>query len=111
MVLQVKKGSTLNVHSHTLLEARLAHLETANNAASERKRRKKKRIQKGGTLLQVEAEALVAQKDAEAQLKVKRREERRRNSSSSRGVRCCKMCGEAGHKKRTCKKDSVDVED
>jgi hypothetical protein len=30
MVLQVKKGSTLKVHSHTLLEARIANLEEAN---------------------------------------------------------------------------------
>jgi hypothetical protein len=77
MVLQVKKGLTLKVHLHTLLEARVAYLEAANNAASERKKRKKKRIQKGGTLSQVKAEALVAQRDAEAQLEVERREERR----------------------------------
>jgi hypothetical protein len=44
MILQVKKGSTLKDHSHTLLEARVATLEAANNAASERKKRKKKRI-------------------------------------------------------------------
>jgi BMFP domain-containing protein YqiC len=44
MILQVKKGSTLKDHSHTLLEARVAKLEAANNAASERKERKKKQI-------------------------------------------------------------------
>ena len=59
MVLQVQKGSTLKVHSHTLLEARIAKLEEANQAASERKKRKKKRIQKGGTLSQAEAEVIV----------------------------------------------------
>lgn len=60
MVLQVKKGLTLKAHSHTLLEARVAKLEAAKAAASERKKRKKKRIQKGGTLSQAEAEVLIA---------------------------------------------------
>jgi hypothetical protein len=44
MILQVKKGSTLKDYSHTLLEARVAKLEAANNAASERKKCKKKQI-------------------------------------------------------------------
>jgi hypothetical protein len=59
MILQVKKGSTLKDYLHTLLEARVARLEAANNAASERKKRKKKRIQEGGTLSQAEAEEIV----------------------------------------------------
>jgi hypothetical protein len=50
MVLQVKKESTLKVHSHTLLEARIANLEAADRAASEREKRKRKRIQLGVTL-------------------------------------------------------------
>jgi 3-phenylpropionate/cinnamic acid dioxygenase small subunit len=44
MILQVKKGSTLKDHSHTLLEARVARLKAANNAASKRKKRKRKQI-------------------------------------------------------------------
>jgi hypothetical protein len=44
MILQVKKGSTLKDYLHMLLEARVATLEAANNAASERKKRKKKQI-------------------------------------------------------------------
>jgi hypothetical protein len=44
MVLQVKKGSAIKVYTNTLLEARIAALEQANNAATERKKRKKKRI-------------------------------------------------------------------
>ena len=60
MVLQVKKGSTLKAHSHTLLKARVAKLKAANAATSERKKRKKKRIQKGGTLSQTESEDLIA---------------------------------------------------
>jgi hypothetical protein len=44
MVLQAKKGSVIKVHANILLEARVAALEQANNAASERKKRKKRRI-------------------------------------------------------------------
>jgi hypothetical protein len=59
-VLQVKKGSAIKVHTNTLLEARIAALKQANNAATERKKRKKKQIQKGSTLSQAEAEDLIA---------------------------------------------------
>ena len=111
MVLQSKKGSTIKVHSHTLLEARVASLEQANQAASERRKRKKKRIQKGGTLSQAEAEDIVGQRDVEVQLEAERRQERVRAGSSRGGIRHCKGCGETGHNKRTCKKDKVDFED
>jgi hypothetical protein len=107
MILQVKKGSTLKDHSHTLLKARVARLEVANNAASERKKRKKKRIQAGGTLSQAKAEEIVRQRDAEAEVEA----ERIQAGSSSKGVCCCKVCSKAGHNKRTCKKDTVEVED
>jgi len=111
MVLQVKKGSTLKVHSHALLEARIANLEEANKAASERRKRKKKRIQKGETLSQAEAEDIVGQRDVEVQLETERRQERVRTGASRRGIRRCKNCGEAGHNKRTCKKDTAEEEE
>jgi hypothetical protein len=44
MVLQAKKGSVVKLYTNTLLEARVAALEQANNAASGRKKRKKRRI-------------------------------------------------------------------
>ena len=99
------------MHLHTLLEARIANLEEANQAASERKKRKKKRIQKGGTLSQAEAEDIVEQRDVEVQLEAERRQERVRAGGSAGGIRRCKNCSEAGHNKRTCKKDAAEVED
>jgi hypothetical protein len=72
MILQVKKGLTLKDHSHTLLEARVAKLKAANNAASERKERKKKQIQAGRTLLQAKAEEIVRQRDAKAEVEAER---------------------------------------
>ena len=98
MVLQVKRGSAKKDHSHTLLEARIAKLEQANQAVSERKKRKKKRIQEGRTLLQAEAEEILKEKDAKA----KARGEGAQVGSSYRGKRRCKTCGITGHNKRTC---------
>jgi hypothetical protein len=106
MILQVKKGSTLKDHSHTLLEARVAKLKADNNAASERKKRKRKQIQEGGTLSQAEAEEIVRQRDA----KVKAEAERIQAGGSSKGIRHCKACGKAGHNKRTCKNNAADVD-
>ena len=60
---QFKKGADIMVHSQVLLAARVANLKVANRAASKRRKRKKKRIQEGGTLLQVEAKVIVKQRD------------------------------------------------
>jgi multidrug resistance efflux pump len=107
MILQVKKGSTLKDHSHTLLKARVAKLKAANNAASKRKKRKRKQIQASRTLLQAKAEAIVRQRNAKAEAEA----ERVQAGSSSKGVCCCKTCSKAGHNKCTCRKDAVEVED
>ena len=107
MVLQVKRGFAKKDHSHQLLKARIAKLERVNQAASERKKRKKKQIQKGGSLWQAEAEELLRDKDAEADAKG----ESAQVGSSSRGKRCCKTCGKTGYNKRTCLKDTAEIED
>jgi hypothetical protein len=60
IVLQAKKALVIKLYTNTLLEARVAALEQANNAASKWKKRKKRRIQEGGILLQAEAEELIA---------------------------------------------------
>ena len=83
---------------HTLLKARVAKLEQANQAASERKKRKKKQIQEGGTLSQAEAEEIQREEDAEAEAEG----EGAQVGSSSKVKRCCKTCGKTGHNKRTC---------
>ena len=108
-MLQVKKRSTLKAYLRTLLKARIASLK-ANQAASKHRKRKKKQIQKRGTLSQAEAENIVRQRDIKAQLEAERRQERVRTGSSAGGIRRCKNCSEAGHNKRTCKKDAAEVE-
>ena len=61
-MLQSRKGSTLKVHYYTSLEARISSLEHVTGAATERKKRKKKRIQQGETLSKDEGGDSVAQK-------------------------------------------------
>jgi hypothetical protein len=89
-----------------LLEARVARLKAANNAASKHKKRKKKQIQEGRTLSQAEAEEIVRQRDTKAKAEA----ERVQAGSSSKGVRRCKTCSKAGHNKHTCKKDTVEAD-
>ena len=60
MVEQLRKGTEMILHSQTLLAARVLQLEASNRAASERKSRKRKRIQKDRDLLKEEAEDLMA---------------------------------------------------
>jgi hypothetical protein len=90
----------------TLLEARIAKLEQANQAASERKKRKKKRIQEGSTLSQAEVEELLRKKDAEADA-----EGEGAQVGSSRGKCCCKTCDKTGHNKRTGLKGAAEIGD
>jgi hypothetical protein len=92
-----------------LLAARIADLEAANNAASARKSRKKKRIQKGGTLSQAEAEVMIAEREVAEQVVEERREERRQTGATRKSVRRCKGCGNAGHNIRTCGRDAAEL--
>jgi hypothetical protein len=105
---QFQKGAKIIVHSQALLAGRIADLEVANNAASERKERKKKRIQKGGTLLQAEAEVIIAEREVAEQVVEERREERRQAGVTRRSTPRCKGCGNTGHNMRTCGRDAAE---
>jgi hypothetical protein len=84
------------MHSATLIAQHNKGLKAANAAASKHKGQKRKCIQKGGTLLQEEAQDLIAEREALALVEVERREKRRAASSSSRGVPHCRTCGKPG---------------
>jgi hypothetical protein len=79
-------GTKVVMHTATLIAQHNEQLQAANAAASERKSRKKKRIQKGATLSQKEAQDLIAEREALVLVEVERREERRAAGGSSRGV-------------------------
>ena len=57
---QLKKGAEVIMLSAELMRDRIASLKKANKAASARKQRKKKRIQKQGTLTKGEEEDILA---------------------------------------------------
>jgi hypothetical protein len=98
------------VHTQVLMAAEIVRLRAANKAASERKTRTKKRIQHGGTLSQQEAEEIIERRDADALVEAERREEKVQ-TGSGQGSQRCRRCSEAGHNKRTCKKDAAELGD
>jgi hypothetical protein len=104
---QLKKGAEVVMLSAELMRDRITTLEKANEAASKRKERKKKRIQKRGVLTKGAGEDLLAQREADQQIA---REERRggeRSGVSRQALARCTRCRETGHNSRTCKKDTL----
>jgi hypothetical protein len=104
---QLKKGAEVMMLSAELMRDRITSLEKANKAASERKQRKKKRIQKQGVLTKGAGEDIITQREAEQQIT---REERQRGEQlgvSRQSLARCKRCRERGHNSRTCKKEPI----
>jgi hypothetical protein len=96
-------------HIAILIRERIASLEKANKAATIRKQRKKKRIQRQGTLTKGEGEDIIAQKGVEQQLESETRQGKARSGVSRQGSTRCTRCREPGHNSRTCKKDTIDT--
>ena len=77
-------------------------LRKANEALSKRRRAKKSRVRQGGALTIEDALDILAQKDAEEQV---RRDKRSREGSQNEGqstTRRCSTCGKTSHNTRTC---------
>ena len=100
MVQQFNKGAKMMVHSYALMADEMGRLWAANAAATERKQRKKRWIKKGGTLLQAEAEDIIAQKDVVEAGEQETRETRREAGATQWRIYSCKRCGQAGHNRR-----------
>ena len=64
---QLEKGAEIMMLSAELMRDRIAGFEKANEAASERKKRKRKRIQKRGVLTKGAGEDIIAQCEANQQ--------------------------------------------
>jgi hypothetical protein len=95
--------------SAELMRDRIASLKRANEAASKRRERKKKRIQKRGTLTKGDREDILAQKEADQQIEREERQGGERLGLSGRALARCKRCRETRHNSRTCKKDTLDT--
>jgi hypothetical protein len=104
---QLKKGAKVIILLAELMKERIASLERANKAASKRKERKKKRIQKQGVLKKGAGEDLLAQREADQQLAREKRQGGEQSGLSRQALARCKKCRETGHNSRTCKKDTV----
>jgi cytochrome c1 len=104
---QLKKGAEVMMLSAELMRDRITSLERANEAASKRKERKKKRIQKRGVLTKGAGEDLLAQREADHQLARGEQRGGEPPGVSRQALARCKRCRETGHNSRTCKKDTL----
>jgi cytochrome c1 len=104
---QLKKGAKVIILLAKLITDRIASLKRANKAASKRKERKKKRIQKQGVLKKGAREDILAQREADQQLARKKRQGGEQLGLSRQALARCKRCRGSRHNLRTCKKDTV----
>jgi hypothetical protein len=99
---QFLKGAHRIAHQLTLLKSENAALRKANEAASRRKERRKKRLQKRGTLSIGEGSELIAQNDIDQQIQEETRKSRTRLDGTTPRQRRCGRCREVGHRIETC---------
>jgi hypothetical protein len=93
--------------SAELMKERITSLKRANEAASKRRERKKKRIQKRRVLTKGAREDILAQREANQQLAREERQGGERSGLSHQALARCKRCRETGHNSRTCKKETL----
>jgi hypothetical protein len=101
------KGAAMMAHSMVLLTKRNAELEAANHAASRRRSRKKKRIQREGILTAKEGLQLATLKESSARGDRERPKKRARVEAGEPSQRRCGRCGKTGHNLRTCKQEAA----
>ncbi|KAH7563608.1 hypothetical protein BM1_00655 [Bipolaris maydis] len=94
---QLKKGAEVMMLSAELMRDRIASLEKANEAATKRRQRKKKRIQKQGVLTKGAGEDLLAQREADQQIAYEERQGGERSGVSRQALARCSRCRETGH--------------
>jgi hypothetical protein len=104
---QLKKGAEVMILSAELMKERITSLERANEAASKRRERKKKRIQKQGVLTKGAGEDVLVQCEADQRMAREERQGEERLGLSRQALARCKRCREIGHNSRTCKKETV----
>ena len=93
--------------SAELMRDRIASLERANTAVSERRKRKKKRIQKRGVLTKGAGEDIIAQREADEQIAHEERQGGERSGVSRQALARYSRCRETSYNSRTCKKDTL----
>ena len=105
---RLSKGAELMMHSSVLVQAEIANLRKANEAATRRRKRQKKRIQQRGSLTKAEGSEIIAQNNVDEQIEGESRQSRQRARGNAPQQRRCRRCGEPGHNSRTCEKEEED---
>jgi hypothetical protein len=105
---RLSKGAELMMHSSVLVQAEIANLRKANEAATQRRKRQKKRIQQRGSLTKAEGSDIIAQNNVDEQIEGETRRSRQRARGNALQQRRCRRCGEPGHNSRTCEKEEED---
>ena len=92
-----------------LMRDRITNLKKANEAASARRQRKRKRIQHQGVLTKGAGEDIIAQREADQQTARKKRQMGEQSGLSRQALARCSRCKEPRHNTRTCGKDPIDT--
>ena len=96
-------GDGIDRHRHRLAAITRSLIQAANEAASRRKARKRKRLQAKGTLTAEEGVRLTTLKEFAVRSDGKKAKKSARAEGSELTQRRCGSCGEAGHNARTCR--------
>jgi hypothetical protein len=84
----------------------VAKLEKANSLLSKRRRVKKQQLRIRGSLIGLESQELIAQRDADEELRMKRSQDRAQRKGAAQRIRRCRSCGGLGHNSRSCVEDA-----
>jgi len=104
-VASLAKGTEILAHKLTLLSAENRALRQANEALSKRRRAKKVRVRQGGALTIEDALDILAQRDAEEEVRHDKRLEGGSQKEGQLSRRRCGTCRKTSHNARTCQKD------
>ncbi|USP79827.1 hypothetical protein yc1106_07101 [Curvularia clavata] len=88
---QLKKGAEIMMLSAELMRDRIASLEKTNEAATKRRQRRKKRIQKRGVLTKGAGEDIIAQREADEQIAYEERQGGERSGVSRQALARCNV--------------------
>jgi hypothetical protein len=106
---QLKKGAEVMMLSAELMRGRIADLEHANEAATKRRQRKKKRLRRQGVLTKEQGVDILARQEAERQAEQERRQAGALAGVNRQALARCKQCREPGHNSRTFRKNTLDT--
>jgi hypothetical protein len=99
---QLTRGAEQMIHTGVLLRAEVASLRKANEAATERRKRQKKYVQKEGKLTKGDGIAVLEQAGVDKQIEGETRQSKRRKTGGAPRQRRCGRCRETGHDSRNC---------